>query len=79
MNDDLDLSLEEAKELMDDAKPVDLAHCETCAAPYENPFRGPLRFLWWLDDKLHRRHTVNWFQRKLCDLVDRMLLSSMPE
>lgn len=41
---------------------------------HHNPFRDqPLRFLWWLDDYLHRRHVSFWAQRKLCNHVDKAL------
>lgn len=48
--------------------------CDQCNTAYYQPFRRqPLRFLWWLDDALHRLHITNWLSRRLCDHVDRAL------
>ena len=49
--------------------------CEQCATVYFQPFdRQPLRFLWWVDDALHKLHAprigpVRW----LCSYLDRKL------
>lgn len=49
--------------------------CEDCNDVYVQAFDSqPWKFLWWLDDQLHRHHVHNFLHKWLCDLVDRRLI-----